>query len=224
MIEEEQIISFNCFNKKKNIEEIHSFPLSDWNSHIQKIDSKHSIICMECNRVIDKNEYVKNGLFEYKIGDKIIERVNYVNGLLDGLYERFYVNGNYYEKTYYKNGLLDGSCDFWYDTTGKKMKSMTYKNNKLHGLYKYYDQDGIIKENFVFNDGIRSDVIIKMPSVILNQTKKEENNNNEIKEDKKEEDKKEENILDDDYFDLSKKKKKSKKEKKNKYDSNSDSD
>ncbi len=205
MIEE---ISFKCFNKKTNIEEIHTFPLNDWNEHIQKFDTIHNITCLECNRIIEKNEYVKNGFFEFKVGNKVIERCNYVNGLLNGLYERFYINGNYYEKTFYNNGIKEGSCDFWYDTTGKKMKSMNYVNNKLHGVYKYYDQDGNIIENFTFNNGIRSDVIVKIPSTFLN--KREDIKKEEVKEEditKEEDIKKEEDILDETYFELKKKKK-----------------
>ncbi len=223
----EESISFICYNNKKKENETHTFPLETWNNYIQTIDSIHTIQCLKCNRNIEKNEYVKNGTFIYKCGDKIIERTNYVNGKLDGLYERFYLNGIHYERTNYKDGVYHGICEFWYDITGKKMKSMNFENGKLHGAYKYWDQNGKLVEDFYFNHGIRSDIFVKIPSknpidesnldvkyVNINSSKIDENkeSNNE-------------NM--DTMFDLSKKKKKKdkkeKKEKKEKKDRN-DSD
>lgn len=243
----EETISFTCYNKKKDFEETHTFSLEEWNNYLQTVDSIHLLQCIKCNRTIDNKEYVKNGEFIYKSGEKIIEKCNYINGKLDGLYERFYLNGIHYEKTNYKNGVYHGSCEFWYDITGKKMKSMHFENGKLNGPYKYWDQNGKLIEDFYFTNGIRCDddlcyysmdskspnrvVLIKLPSKNHIDTEKLDNkyiisvNDNQdiIKENV------EENI--ENIFDLSKskkgkkekKEKKEKKNKKDKYDS-SDSD
>lgn len=214
-----ETISFTCYNKKKNIEKIHTFTLEEWNNYLQTVDSIHNLKCLKCDRIIEKNEYIKNGTFIHKNGEKIIECTNYVNGVLHGLYERFYLNGIHYERTHYKNGICHGPCEFWYDITGKKMKDMHFENGKLHGAYKYWDQNGKLVEDFYFNHGIRTDILIKIPSknpidlsnIGLNidsskvdniQIQEEEKNNNT------------ENM--DSMFDLSKKKKKDKKEKKEK--------
>ncbi len=226
--EAEETISFECYNKKKNINETHTFSLNDWNNYIQTVDSIHHIECLTCNRIITKEEYVKNGTFIYKTGNKVIERVNYINGKMDGLYERFYLNGIHYECTNYKDGLLHGTCEFWNDISGKKMKSMVFENGKLHGPYKSWDQSGKLVEDFYFNQGIRSDIMIKIPSKNLVDCSNKKDHDikyvipvNNIQENK-----------DESIFDLSNKKKKkdkkNKKEKKDKdknySDSESDSD
>lgn len=48
-----------------------------------------------------------------------------------------YKDGTY--KTYYENGIIQ--------------TLMTYKNNKLHGKYAYYDKSGIPKELILFENG-----------------------------------------------------------------------
>ncbi len=161
---DEENLSFVCYNKKKDTHEMHIISLNEWNNYIQTVDSIHYLECQECNRIIKKNDYIKNGIFIFRLGNKIIEKTNYVNGKLNGLYERFYLNGIHYERTNYKDGILHGTCELWYDITGKKMKSMNFENGKLHGSYKYWDQNGKLIEDFYFNQGIRTDVLVKIPS------------------------------------------------------------
>ena len=171
-----ETISFQCYNKKGN-KETHTFQINEWENYIKNVDSLHHLECLHCNRIIQKNEYVRNGTFIYKVGNKIIERTNYVNGLLDGLYERFYINGLHYEKTHYKNGIYHGPSEFWYDITGKKMKEMHFENGILHGPYKYWNQNGKLIEDFYYNHGIRSDIII---STLSKNSKSKLNNNDDL--------------------------------------------
>lgn len=225
-----ETISFTCYNKKKDIDETHTFSLEEWNEYIQTVDSIHILQCLKCNRMIQKNEYVKNGTFIYKSGDKIIERTNYINGLLDGLYERFYLNGIYYERTHYKDGIYHGLCEFWYDITGKKMKEMNFENGKLHGPYKYWDQNGKLVEDFYFNHGIRSDILVKIPSknpidtsnLDIKYVNIKYVNINSPKVDNIDENKDIKNM--ETMFDLSKKKKKKEKKEKKKDRNDSDSE
>ncbi len=217
----EETISFTCYNSKEEEEEIHTFSIDLWNNYLTKVDSKHNLECLKCNRIIHKNEYIKNGTFIYKLGNKIIERANYINGKLDGLYERFYINGIHYEKTYYKDGIYHGTSEFWYDITGKKMKIMNFENGVLNGAYKYWDQNGNLVEDFYYNNGIRSDIFVKLPSKeIVNENS---NNNFDYNFEKNSENK--EIKIDENMFDLSKKKKKKdKKEKKKDKNDSSDSE
>ncbi len=213
----EETIIFQCYNKKKDIIEPHSVTLNEWNDYIQTVDSIHPLQCLKCKREITNEEYVKNGTFIFKSGNKIIECVNYVNGKKDGLYERFYLNGIHYERTNYKDGLLHGTCEFWNDISGKKMKYMVFENGKLHGPYKSWDQNGTLFEDLYYNNGIRTDVLVKIPSKNLVEDINHDikyvipinsvQNNNDNK------------INDESMFDLSnKKKKKDKKNKKDKKD------
>lgn len=212
------IISFQCYNKK-GVCENHIIPLDEWNNYIQNFGTIYHILCPTCNRILNKDEYIKNGLYIWKIDDKIIEKCNYVNGKLDGLYERFYINGIPYERTNYKDGIYQGTCEFWYDITGKKMKTMNFENGKLHGLYKYWDQNGKLIEDIYYNNGIRSDILVKIPSKIIVKEDciKDFNYDFEKKNDNKE--------YDENIFDLSKKKKKKdKKDRKDRKEETSDSD
>jgi antitoxin component YwqK of YwqJK toxin-antitoxin module len=203
-LEEMNKITLSCYNHKNKIMEYHSFPEDEFLKHAHTFDSKHLITCPNCNQNVE-DQYIRNGPWTMRIGEKIIERCTYVNGKLDGLYERFYLNGIHYEKSYYKNGILDGLCEFWYDISGKKMKQMNFVNGKVHGIYKYWTQDGDLKENFVFNNGIREDIIVKIPSV---QEKLGINVLEDVSVSIKRDNENDENI-----FDLSKKKKKDKREK-----------
>ena len=128
-------ISFQCYMKKEKKIEEHVIPLEEFLLSAKKIDSKHSLVCLVCGSNVD-SQFVRNGEWNTKL-----EKVTYINGKIDGLYEKYYSNDKLYERSNYDNGVLNGLCEFWYDTTGKKMKQMTYKNGKLDGVYKYWCED-----------------------------------------------------------------------------------
>ncbi len=144
-------ITFQCYNSKiKQIEE-HSLPLQEFLLHAKTFDSVHPITCPICNSIIENKQYIRNGEWNTQL-----EKVTYQNGKKVGLYERYYSNGNLYERSHYDdNGKLNGLCEFWYDTTGKKMKHMNYVNGKLDGIYKYWYQDGILFESYEYQNGVR---------------------------------------------------------------------
>ncbi len=144
----EEEIQFSCYNSKIKSFETHYVSLSFFNTYKLKFDSVHSILCPICGQNIE-NQYIRNG--EY---NSALENVTYKNGKKDGLYLRFYSNDKLYEKSNWNNGVLDGVCELWYDTTGKIMKRMTYVNGKLHGLFQYWAQDGTLYESKNYVNGV----------------------------------------------------------------------
>ncbi len=148
-IVDEKKITFRCYNKKKREMEEHIISEMELNEHVKKISSIYSITCPICGDSVD-NQYVREGEWNTQL-----ERVTYKNGKKDGLYEKYYSNGNVYERCNYEEGVLNGVCEFWYDTTGKRMKHMTYVNGKLEGSYKYWCQDGSIFESYEYKNGVR---------------------------------------------------------------------
>ncbi len=81
-------------------------------------------------------------------GKIIDEMKNYKNGLLDGLYEKYYRDATLCKKYSYKNGLLDGLYQHW-DTNNELHLECTYKNELLDGLYQQYKYNKLsIKRNY----------------------------------------------------------------------------
>jgi antitoxin component YwqK of YwqJK toxin-antitoxin module len=72
---------------------------------------------------------------------KLIEKCNYVNGLLDGIYESY--AGNKYFKCVYVSGLANGLCEEYYNN-GKKMIRYYNVNGFKHGLYERWSNDILI--------------------------------------------------------------------------------
>jgi hypothetical protein len=235
--ENENNVTFFCYNKKTKTMDHHTFSKKEFLYHAHQFTSKYHITCPTCGQSVE-NQYVRNGIWIVYSNEHILEKCTYIDGKLDGLYEYYHINKVPYEKTNYKNGVLHGSCEFWYDVTAKKMKSMNYVNGKLDGSYKYWSQDGKLAEDYVYKNGIRQDIIIKIPSKEEPKVPKDKtifNVNNDVSNDVSNSLEVKSNLIQEvdvnevsSIFDLDKKKKKSKKEKKekkekkNNEDSNSD--
>ena len=85
----------------------------------------------------------RNGIFYKKFTDKpysgyvegedkdgYIVKGNYKDGKEEGVYERYYKNGQLEEKGTYKYGKLDGIWEYYFDD-GMLWKKVTWKNGKL---------------------------------------------------------------------------------------------
>jgi antitoxin component YwqK of YwqJK toxin-antitoxin module len=81
----------------------------------------------------------------------------YKDGLMDGVWTNYYDNGNKRFTDYYKeNNYVDTE---FFDEDGSLKNPITYKkelffgnNNKLHGKYVVYDENGIIIRSWSFKD------------------------------------------------------------------------
>ena len=66
-------------------------------------------------------------------------------GVLDGLYESYYENGQLLIKQNYKDNIEDGPCESYYEN-GQLAFKRTFKNGALNGLFEEYYENGQLKE------------------------------------------------------------------------------
>lgn len=101
---------------------------------------------------------------------------NYHQGILQGPYLEFTEQGNIILKAYYQNnqlhgpwgaykfgrplktanyvhGILDGVYREYTNNTGKLQKEIQYKNGKEHGTYRFFNDDGEVTLEYVYENG-----------------------------------------------------------------------
>lgn len=80
----------------------------------------------------------------------ISESYTYVNGVLDGEFNSYFLNTRVKEKGNYKNNLKEGIWEEFYPN-GKRRVLYRYKQGKKHGWIIVYDDSGKrIKENYYY--------------------------------------------------------------------------
>ena len=71
----------------------------------------------------------------------LIAIVSYKNGMLDGTWKTFYVNGQLKNLTIYLYGKKNG-IELWYHSNGKKQSEVLYENNKIISKMLRWDEQG----------------------------------------------------------------------------------
>lgn len=85
----------------------------------------------------------------------LILKENYDNGVLTGTSTVFSpITHNITEETEYLNGIKNGICNKYYDN-GRPMVKMSYKDDKLDGSYVSYYPNGVPKEEGMFKEGMK---------------------------------------------------------------------
>lgn len=79
----------------------------------------------------------------YRSG-KIAEEANYKDGIKNGPYKKYSEKGAVLEDATYKNGEFDGAV-IYNDDAGKTVKGQ-FKNGKKSGIWKYYENGKLVKE------------------------------------------------------------------------------
>ena len=95
-------------------------------------------------------EFYKNGMIEgvvttYYPNGKITEETNYLKGLKEGANNYYSYDGVLLKKLQYKNDLLQGAARY-FDAKGNVIIEGQYKNGQKHGLWKYYKNGQLEKE------------------------------------------------------------------------------
>ena len=98
-----------------------------------------------------------NGLLEgasFKLSHRgqIDQRADYHLGELDGPWVQ-YRFGKVIETRNYKNGKLDGTVKIYDDKTFKVRQETEYKNGLQDGLYRYYDDNGNVSMEYQYKNG-----------------------------------------------------------------------
>jgi len=80
-------------------------------------------------------------LYYHEKSDAILTRELYTNGMLDGIKETYYFNGQLTEEITYIKGIKEGP-NMYYSPDGVLLKKLQYINDVLHGSGEYYDAHG----------------------------------------------------------------------------------
>ena len=102
---------------------------------------------------------IKDGLLDGKTvtyfpNGKVQSRENYKGGYEEGVNIIYYDNGQVeYEKYVKENGTV--VYEKHYHPTGKLDFEATYKNEKLDGIVKKYDENGEAVQQGLFKDGVQ---------------------------------------------------------------------
>ncbi|NBW38611.1 MAG: hypothetical protein EBR30_27050, partial [Cytophagia bacterium] len=97
------------------------------------------------NELIPYIEYHPNGnvLIKGQLNSK---------GQEEGIWERFYKNGNIYRITPYVEGKIVGIVEWFYENGNIRVRT-PYKNNEIDGIEEEFDEQGNITETRVWKDG-----------------------------------------------------------------------
>ena len=80
------------------------------------------------------------------------EEGTYKNKELDGLYSKWWPNGQKWREATYKDGNLNGLETTWYEN-GQKRAEQAYKDGILDGLWTQWDENGQKEVEATFKDG-----------------------------------------------------------------------
>jgi hypothetical protein len=96
---------------------------------------------------------VKDGLYQkwWDNGQKLKE-CTYRDGKLEGIYQEFWENGQKMEETTYRDGKLKGIYQSWFNN-GQKWVECTYRYDKLEGLCKVWNFNGELIKECNYRDG-----------------------------------------------------------------------
>jgi len=98
-------------------------------------------------------EFYEDGKLEgkktvYYPNGKITEEINYIKGLAEGENNYYSPDGVLLKKLLYKNDVLEGPA-FYYDAKGKLLIEGQYKKGKKDGVWKYY-KNGILEKEEIY--------------------------------------------------------------------------
>lgn len=111
---------------------------------------------------IEKIEHYVNGklhgpLREFSLNGRLTKEAFYENGHLEGPYTEYKFDA-LLEQAYYEDGELEGERRIYFDDNqlrGQIQQRITYKDGKIHGTHKYYDEKGNVVLEYKYENGIR---------------------------------------------------------------------
>ncbi|KAL6069561.1 hypothetical protein QOT17_007407 [Balamuthia mandrillaris] len=100
---------------------------------------------------------------EWHLGGKLFSLTHHHNGKKEGEGIWWFANGNMSTKRQYHNGKKHGEKTSWYKKGGDQqcIKCIeNYKDGKLHGECKYWDEYGLLTNHKIYEDGfVRQDLL-----------------------------------------------------------------
>ncbi len=116
----------DSYDPPKNLLETVSFLNKD--SLVFYYNYRYEIVKAECAEIfrftkLDSTTAKFTGKFiDFFYDSTIIAEGNYINGVKDGLFKIYYLNGKIKESGFYKNGIRIGIWEYWYENGSIKQK------------------------------------------------------------------------------------------------------
>lgn len=98
----------------------------------------------------------KDGVHKKVYSQGMWDETTYKNGVKEGPYKAYFVNGNLQMEVNYKNNQLDGIARFYY-ASGKLAEERAKKDGKDDGAWKLYDENGNLLQQDMYKDGLLLD-------------------------------------------------------------------
>lgn len=76
------------------------------------------------------------------------------NGVLNGRWEQNYAAGIPWIEGYFENGNRTGQWKEYYQGTNQLCRTENWRNDKLNGVRKRFDREGVLIEEILFKDGV----------------------------------------------------------------------
>jgi len=136
-------------------------------NRIPKIPEKkdsywHNALSKAIGRQITIENYkdgILNGLFEeYYPNGQLMTKVLYKNGRKDGLYESYWNNGQEKVKNIYKNGIIKDGTYKWFWKNSQLHLIRSYKNGVLEGHYEVYYKHGQLKNRGEYSNNFKNGI------------------------------------------------------------------
>ncbi len=94
-----------------------------------------------------------NGRYlEFDDNNRVVAQRGYKNGQLHGFAATYRFN-NIMESFQYVNGILNGEYKKYFDTGGKLQQEAIYKNGKLDGTMRFYNKEGQVTLEYEYKNG-----------------------------------------------------------------------
>lgn len=141
-------------------QDIDTFILKYGASKYDTIIYKRIIELDKNSKIYHVRDYFENGQIQmdafYSSFDKNIKegsQCNYSSNTKEGLYKKWFDNGQLEYIGHYQNGLSNGLCTSWYKN-GQKEADENWLNGQLNGTVKYWTEKGDLQFDLTFDHGI----------------------------------------------------------------------
>ncbi len=141
-------------------QDIDTFFLKYGVSKYDTIIYKRIIEFDKISKIYHVKDYFENGQIQmdafYSSFDKNIKegsQCNYSSNTKEGLYTKWFENGQLEYSATYKNGLINGLSTFWYKN-GIKESEENWLHGQLNGKVKYWTEQGELQFDLSFDHGL----------------------------------------------------------------------
>lgn len=154
------ILSLILISGSIRSQDIDTFFLKYAVSKYDTIIYKRIIQFDEISRLYNVRDYYENGQIQMQASYSAFDRnmkenswCNYRTNTKEGLYKKWFRNGQLEFTGSFKNGLQDGLCTSWYKN-GRKECDKNWKNGQLDGNCLYWNEHGELQFDLTFEQGI----------------------------------------------------------------------